>query len=103
MLGAGESATAVPWFWTDQYDLVFQIAGLPDQGGVTLRRELGDGAFILFHVDAAGRLMAASGIGRGNVVARDIRLAEMLIAKRATPNPAQLADPQFKLKSLLAG
>jgi 3-phenylpropionate/trans-cinnamate dioxygenase ferredoxin reductase subunit len=102
MLGAGERVTAVPWFWTDQYDLVFQVAGLPDQGSAMVRRDLGDGAFILFHVDAAGRLMAASGIGRGNIVARDIRLAEMLIAKRAAPDPKALADPQFKLKSLLA-
>jgi 3-phenylpropionate/trans-cinnamate dioxygenase ferredoxin reductase subunit len=92
----------VPWFWTDQYDLVFQVAGLPDQGSAMVRRDLGDGAFILFHVDAAGRLMAASGIGRGNIVARDIRLAEMLIARRAAPDPKALADPQFKLKSLLA-
>jgi 3-phenylpropionate/trans-cinnamate dioxygenase ferredoxin reductase subunit len=102
MLGAGAAITAVPWFWTDQYDLVFQIAGLPDQGSLAVRRDLGEGAFLLFHMDSAGRLMAASGIGRGNVVARDIRLAEMLIAKRATPDGAALADPQFKLKSLLA-
>jgi 3-phenylpropionate/trans-cinnamate dioxygenase ferredoxin reductase subunit len=102
MLGAGEAISAVPWFWTDQYDLVFQIAGLPDQGSSTVRRDLADGAFLLFHVDPVGRLMAASGIGRGNVVARDVRLAEMLIAKRATPDHTSLADPQFKLKSLLA-
>jgi 3-phenylpropionate/trans-cinnamate dioxygenase ferredoxin reductase subunit len=102
MLGAGEAVSAVPWFWTDQYDLVLQIAGLPDQGSITVRRDLRDGAFLLFHVDPAGHLMAASGIGRGNVVARDIRLAEMLVAKRAVPDHAALADPQFKLKSLLA-
>jgi len=101
MLGAGEAITAVPWFWTDQYDLVFQIAGLPDAGSETVRRDLGDGAFILFHLEPTGRLMAASGIGKGNVVARDIRLAEMLIGKRAVPDRAALADPQFKLKALL--
>ena len=102
MLGGGDVIVAVPWFWTDQYDLVFQIAGLPDQSSITVRRDLGDGAFLLFHLDPAGRLIAASGIGKGNVVARDIRLAEMLIAKRAMPDRASLADPQFKLKSLLA-
>lgn len=102
MLGAHEAISAVPWFWTDQYDLVFQVAGLPDAGSDTVRRDLGDGAFILFHVEPAGRLMAASGIGKGNVVARDIRLAEMLIARRAVPAQTALADPQFKLKSLLA-
>jgi 3-phenylpropionate/trans-cinnamate dioxygenase ferredoxin reductase subunit len=102
MLGAGEAIGTVPWFWTDQYDLVLQIAGLPDQGSATVRRDLGEGAFILFHLDADGRLVAASGIGKGNVVARDIRLAEMLIARRARPDAAALIDPQTKLKSLLA-
>jgi 3-phenylpropionate/trans-cinnamate dioxygenase ferredoxin reductase subunit len=102
MLGAGESIATVPWFWTDQYDLVLQIAGLPDAGTASARRDLGGGAFVLFHLDADGRLVAASGIGRGNIVAKDVRLAELLIAKRALPDRAALADPQFKLKSLLA-
>lgn len=102
MLGADEAVSAVPWFWSDQYDLVLQIAGLPDGGSAMVRRDLGDGAFVLFHVDAEGRLVAAGGIGRGNAVARDIRLAEMMIAKQAKPDPKALADPQFKLKALLA-
>jgi 3-phenylpropionate/trans-cinnamate dioxygenase ferredoxin reductase subunit len=66
-----------------------------------IRRDLGDGAMVLFHIDAVGRLVAASGLGRGNVIAKDIRLAEMLIAKRAIPDQAVLADPAFKLRSLL--
>ena len=102
MLGAGESASAVPWFWTDQYDLTLQIAGLPDEGQRMVRRDLSESAFILFHLAGDGRLVAASGIGQGNAVAKDIRLAEMLIAKRVTPDPDALAQPQFKLKSLLA-
>jgi hypothetical protein len=32
---------------------------------------------------------------------RDIRLLEMLIGKKANPDPASLADPAFQLKSLL--
>jgi 3-phenylpropionate/trans-cinnamate dioxygenase ferredoxin reductase component len=36
-------------------------------------------------------------------VARDIRLAEMLIAKGTRPDPGALASPDVKLKSLLAG
>ena len=63
---------------------------------------MGDRAFILFHLEAAGRLIAASGIGPGNAVARDIRLAEMLIAARACPDPSALAAPETKLKTLLA-
>ncbi|WP_434221250.1 NAD(P)/FAD-dependent oxidoreductase [Mesorhizobium caraganae] len=102
MLGAGEAHAAVPWFWSDQYGLSLQIAGLSDEGKSTVRRDLSDGAFILFHLAEDGRLMAASGIGPGNAVARDIRLAEMLIAKRAKPAPEALGSQDVKLKSLLA-
>jgi 3-phenylpropionate/trans-cinnamate dioxygenase ferredoxin reductase subunit len=102
MLGADEAHAAVPWFWSDQYGLTLQIAGLSDEGRSTVRRDLDDGAFILFHLAEDGRLVAASGIGPGNVVARDIRLAEMLIAKRASPAPEALGSQAVKLKSLLA-
>ena len=102
MLGASEAHAAVPWFWSDQYGLTLQIAGLSDEGRSTVRRDLDDGAFILFHLAEDGRLVAASGIGPGNAVARDIRLAEMLIAKRASPAPEALGSQTVKLKSLLA-
>lgn len=102
MLGAGEAHSAVPWFWSDQYGLTLQIAGLSDEGRSIVRRDVGDGAFILFHLAEDGRLVAASGIGRGNAVARDIRLAEMLIAKQAKPAPEALGSQTVKLKSLLA-
>jgi 3-phenylpropionate/trans-cinnamate dioxygenase ferredoxin reductase component len=102
MLGGAEAHSAVPWFWSDQYDMTLQIAGLADGAATTVRRETGEGAFILFHLDAEGRLIAASGIGPGNAVARDIRLAEMLIAARVHPDPAELAAPETKLKKLLA-
>jgi 3-phenylpropionate/trans-cinnamate dioxygenase ferredoxin reductase subunit len=102
MLGADEAHAAVPWFWSDQYGLTLQIAGLSDEGSSTVRRDLDDGAFILFHLAGDGRLVAASGIGPGNAVARDIRLAEMLIAKRSSPAPEALGSQAVKLKSLLA-
>ncbi|MGO6735969.1 NAD(P)/FAD-dependent oxidoreductase [Rhizobium ruizarguesonis] len=102
MLGFNEAVSAVPWFWSDQYDMTLQISGLAEGAAMHQRRDLGAGAFILFHLDADGRLIAASGIGPGNAVARDIRLAEMLIAARAHPNPAALAASDIKLKSLLA-
>ncbi|MGR9173289.1 NAD(P)/FAD-dependent oxidoreductase [Rhizobium sp. KDH_Rht_773_N] len=102
MLGADEPVSAVPWFWSDQYDMTLQISGLADGAVTHLRRDLAEGAFILFHLDAEGRLIAASGIGPGNAVARDIRLAEMLIAARAHPDPAALTASNVKLKTLLA-
>ncbi|MBB3644012.1 3-phenylpropionate/trans-cinnamate dioxygenase ferredoxin reductase subunit [Rhizobium sp. BK619] len=102
MLGLDEAVSAVPWFWSDQYDMTLQIAGLAEGAVTHQRRDLSAGAFILFHLDADGRLIAASGIGPGNSVARDIRLAEMLIAARAHPDPTALAANDVKLKSLLA-
>ena len=102
LLGGGEAISAVPWFWSDQYELTLQIAGLSDEGAVVVRRELGNGAVILFHIAADGRLVAASGIGVGNVVAKDIRLAEMLIGRGARPDVGALGDAGVKLKGLLA-
>lgn len=102
MLGAGLQHLAVPWFWSDQYDMTLFVAGLPDERNAIVRRDLPGGAFLLFHLAGDGRLHAASGIGPNNAVAKDIRLAEMLIARRAKPRPDQLAAPEVKLKTLLA-
>ncbi|MGN8113538.1 NAD(P)/FAD-dependent oxidoreductase [Labrys sp. 22185] len=102
MLGEDIAFDAVPWFWSDQYDLSLQVAGLVDEGRHTIRRDEAEGSFILCHLDEDGRLVAASGIGPGNTIARDIRLCEMLIAKRAHPDRGRLADPNTRLKSLLS-
>lgn len=101
MLGKAELFDAVPWFWSDQYDLTLQVAGLSDGTTSTVSRPVSADAEILFHLDPEGRLLAASGLGPGGTVARDIRLAEMLIGTRAHPDPSALADPSVKLKSLL--
>jgi 3-phenylpropionate/trans-cinnamate dioxygenase ferredoxin reductase subunit len=103
MLGATDEYQAVPWFWSDQHDLNLQIAGLIDEGPETVARDLGDGALLLFHLAPDGRLAAASGIGPLGKIGKEVRLAEMLIAKRARPERAALASPQVRLKSLLAG
>ena len=102
MLGKGQKLTTVPWFWSDQYELTMQITGLQDEATSQVRRDLSDTAFIIFHMAADGRLVAASGIGEGNAVARDIRLAEMIIGKGLKPTPDQLADPMVNLKRLLS-
>lgn len=102
MTGDPAQIDTIPWFWSDQYDLTLQIAGLAEGATRDVRRDLRDGAFILFHLAPDGRLLAASGIGPGNIIAKDIRLAEMLIAKGAHPDPAALAAPDTNLKKLLA-
>jgi 3-phenylpropionate/trans-cinnamate dioxygenase ferredoxin reductase subunit len=101
MLGGARHYEAVPWFWSDQFDLTLQIAGLPDVGVSVVKRPLRNGAFILCHLNGEGRLVGASGIGQGNIIARDVRLLELLIGKRASLDAAILADPSVQLKSLL--
>ncbi len=102
MLGADEAVSSLPWFWSDQYDLTLQMAGLPDAGSTTVRRDLGNDAFLLFHLDLDGRLVAASGIGKGTSIARDMRIAEMLVARQSKLDAGVLSAPSTRLKSLLA-
>ncbi|WP_454687477.1 NAD(P)/FAD-dependent oxidoreductase [Agrobacterium leguminum] len=99
ILGANEAFAALPWFWSDQYDLGLQVAGQPQPEHQSVTRPLGDGELEFYLED--GRLVAAAGLGVGNSVARDIKLAEMLIAAGINPDPAALADPGVNLKSLL--
>jgi 3-phenylpropionate/trans-cinnamate dioxygenase ferredoxin reductase subunit len=100
MLGGTEPYVAVPWFWTDQHDYSLQVAGLTDTASGEVVRVRPDGVEIWFGLDG-GRVVAAAAAGPGNSVAKDIKLAEMLIARRAVPDPAALADPGVALKSVL--
>ncbi len=100
MLGGAETASAVPWMWSDQYELTIQVAGFPDLAETTVERP-GDDALILFHLAADGRLVAASGIGPNAAIGRVIRLGQMMIERGLYPEPAALADPAVNLKSLM--
>ena len=101
MLGGNKIHVAVPWFWSDQYDLSLQIAGMADMGPKIVTRQANPDTLVMFHLAEDGTLMGVSGIGPGNSVGRDVKLAEMLIAKRAKPAAEQLADVSFQLKGLL--
>jgi 3-phenylpropionate/trans-cinnamate dioxygenase ferredoxin reductase component len=103
MLGQNKTHSNVPWFWSDQYDLNLQIAGQADQGPITVSRIPAEGALVLFHMSEDGLIKGASGIGIGNAIGRDIKVAEMLIAKNAKPSPEILADATQPLKALLKG
>ena len=101
MLGVTKVHNSIPWFWSDQYDLGLQIAGIADLGPVTVARKSAEDSLVLFHLAEDGTLMGASGIGVGNAIGRDIKLAEMMMAKNMKPSPEALADPTQQLKSLL--
>ncbi len=93
MLGAQETHSAVPWFWSDQYELTLQIAGLTDAGSNVVVRALRDDTPLRFFLDDDGRLVAACAFGPNATIAKEIRLAEMLIARRAHPPPGQPSRP----------
>ncbi|OWV74278.1 ferredoxin reductase [Rhizobium sp. N122] len=99
MAGAAETFGALPWFWSDQYDLGLQVAGLPQPAHQIVLRSAAEGE-LEFYLDD-GRLVAAAGLGIGNGLARDIKLAEMLIAAGISPSLTELADPRVNLKTLL--
>lgn len=46
-------------------------------------------------------LCGASGVGQASEISREVRIAQELIARRASVEPAVLADRSTKLKSLL--
>jgi 3-phenylpropionate/trans-cinnamate dioxygenase ferredoxin reductase subunit len=101
LLGTDEPYRAVPWFWSDQYDLTLQVAGLADAAATEVVRRRPDGVELRFGLGPDGRLLSAAAIGPGNAVAKDVRLAELLIAARAVPDPADLTDPAVPLKGLV--
>jgi 3-phenylpropionate/trans-cinnamate dioxygenase ferredoxin reductase subunit len=74
--------------------------------GVTGRESTGTGVTIGLADGAVVEVdVVVAGIGSvpetALAVAKDVRLAEMLIARRAVPDPAALADPSVTLKFLL--
>jgi 3-phenylpropionate/trans-cinnamate dioxygenase ferredoxin reductase component len=103
MLGGQKIHNSIPWFWSDQYDLGLQIAGMADMGANTVTRKIDDSTVVLFHLADDGTLMGASGIGPGTAIGRDIKMAEMMMAKNMKPVSDILADPAQPLKALLKG
>ena len=86
----------VPWFWSDQYDLKLQIAGL-SQGhdDVVLRGEPSSGSFACFYLKD-GVLVAVDAINSP----KEFVQAKSLIANRAKVSPDKLRDPDVVLKDL---
>jgi 3-phenylpropionate/trans-cinnamate dioxygenase ferredoxin reductase subunit len=99
---AGASGVFQPpvWFWSDQYDLGLQGVG-QTIGKATVQRTLSDDAKILFYLNDAGQLVGAAGLGVGNAVAKDIKLAQKLIEAKVAVAAASLEDPTTNLKKLL--
>jgi 3-phenylpropionate/trans-cinnamate dioxygenase ferredoxin reductase subunit len=94
--GAPEPYRAVPWFWSNQYDLKLQTVGL--SGGhdaVVVRGDPAARAFSLVYL-RAGRVIALDCV---NAV-KDYVQGRKLIEGGAVVDPARLADPTTALKDL---
>ncbi len=99
MAGKPEAYDDVPWFWTDQLGLNLQVAGLPREGVRTVwRGEVGAASFTAFHLDEAGCVIGAEGLG----AAREIRAAQALIKARKPVDATMLADPAVPPQKLAA-
>jgi len=86
----------VPWFWSDQYDVKLQIAGLATGYDQTvLRGDPSSGSFGLFYL-LKGELLAVDAINNP----RDFMTGKKWIAERKHPDPVRLADSTNDLKSL---
>jgi 3-phenylpropionate/trans-cinnamate dioxygenase ferredoxin reductase subunit len=94
MLGIATAHDKVPWFWSDQYDLKMVIVGLAQgHDEVVLRGDPAARAFSACYL-RAGELIAIDTVNQ----TKDQMAARKLIAARARPDRAKLADPAVALK-----
>ena len=95
---AGKAAPygALPWFWSDQFDLRLQMAGLPaGHDRVVVRGQTESGKFSVFYF-RGGRLCAVDSVNRP----ADHMAGRKLIAKETALTPEQAADESVNLKGL---
>ncbi|OLZ71645.1 hypothetical protein AV521_12075 [Streptomyces sp. IMTB 2501] len=97
----GESApyTAVPWFWSEQYELRLQMAGLTAGHDETVTVGDPDGARFSVLCFLQGRLIGVESVGRP----ADHGIARRLLAAGTGPSPAEARSPGFDLKAFVAG
>lgn len=88
---------AVPWFWSNQYDLRLQTVGLSighDQ--IVLRGSLKDRSFSIIYLKQ-GRVIALDCVN----ATRDYVQGKTLVVSGASPAVTDLSDPEIALKSLV--
>jgi 3-phenylpropionate/trans-cinnamate dioxygenase ferredoxin reductase component len=96
IVGRSESYRSVPWFWTDQFDIKLQMAGLSDgYSQVVTRGETESRKFSVFYF-RDGRLAAVDSVNRP----ADHLAGRKLITAGTTITPEQAADPSVDLKAL---
>jgi len=96
MVGRSTRYAEVPWFWSDQYDLKLQIAGLgrPDDRHV-LRGDPAARKFAVFHL-RDGKLAAVEAIN----AAPEYLVGRKLIAEGRSVDAEKLADLSIPMKNM---
>jgi 3-phenylpropionate/trans-cinnamate dioxygenase ferredoxin reductase subunit len=96
MAGGSEPYAELPWFWSDQYDVNLQTAGVPERWDeIVWRGRAEEGRFTLFYLD---RGIPVGGATLNN--ARDMRFVKLLATQAKPVDAARLADPAVKLADL---
>ena len=100
MVGKASIYDAAPWFWSDQYDIKLQMAGLNSNYDSTVTRgdptNAENEGFCVFYL-RAGELVAVDSVARP----KEFMAGKQLIARGITPDKANLADEQIEPASWL--
>ncbi|WP_408899751.1 NAD(P)/FAD-dependent oxidoreductase (plasmid) [Nocardioides sp. R1-1] len=98
LVGESHPYDAVPWFWSDQYDVKFQAVGLirPDDTVVVRGDAQGGRGHSVFYL-RQGTVHAAEVFS----CPRDFAIAKKLVAQRVTVDQSNLADEATPLRALL--
>ena len=96
LTGGAGSYEAVPWFWSNQYDLKLQTVGLSATHDATiLRGDPETGSFSVIYLKR-GRVIALDCVN----AAKDYVAGRRLVLDGWAGDPALLADPAVPLKTL---
>jgi 3-phenylpropionate/trans-cinnamate dioxygenase ferredoxin reductase subunit len=86
----------VPWFWSDQYDLKLQIAGLPfDVDDLVLRGDPTSARFAVFHMKGDA-IQAVEAINSP----AEFMGGKLLIGSQKPVSREKLADPSISMKEV---
>lgn len=97
ILGANAPYRPHPWFWSDQYDVKLQIAGLNSGYDRVVVRDGNSRGSVSHWYFAGDRFLAVDAMNDPRAYMVGKRLLEMGIS----PAPAVIQDPSTELKSLL--
>lgn len=101
--GKPEAYAPVPWLWSDQYDWTLQTAGLPHRYDTVVSRGSFEAGAVVFFSLEDGKLMGVAGFGQGAAIAKDVKVAQMMMERGVHPSAEKLADPDIPLRKLMKG